>query len=493
MTVLHDILRHRTSTQPAVRTPEGVFSYREVVDLASRFAGGFRDAGLKPGDGVLVGVEQLQNVIALALGGWWKGLRVSLVRGGSPPDAKLRAAQATQPALQVWDRAIDAPLEAGRIVSCHTLLGDREKGCPICRDDDLGHESYTSGSTGSPKCVVRSHGALCADVRAIAAAMQLTPEDIVMAVLPYLSTVSVLPALVSGATVQQVPIRAHRLLRSQLSSTPMSVLVGTPYLFELLAKRGIPWRLHPSTRLVVSTSAFLRPTTARTFLSQTGLPIRSIFCTSESGNVTFNDSDEAECLIRSVGRPLPGVNLMPEPIPDGAWSGGGRIVVTSPHNATMYRGNPKLSDEVFTPTGVRTTDVGYLDEDGYLYLVGRLDDRIHVGMLVVDPIEVEEQLMKHPAVLDAMVIGQPHPRLQEIPVAWIVCASPVEDVDLVMHCREALDRYKVPRRFVRVRKIPRNKKGEILRRRADSVNHEIRAGIPAGHRSQEREGTVTPR
>jgi long-chain acyl-CoA synthetase len=111
-----------------------------------------------------------------------------------------------------------------------------------------------------------------------------------------------------------------------------------------------------------------------------------------------------------------------------------------------------------------TGDVARIDEDGFIWIEGRVSDMVNRGGLKVHPGEVEEVLRLSPAVADAAVAGAPDDRLGEVPVAFIVETSPVGDADLEALCRQHLAAYKVPVRFERVAAFPRNEVGKVVKR-----------------------------
>jgi acyl-CoA synthetase (AMP-forming)/AMP-acid ligase II len=112
-----------------------------------------------------------------------------------------------------------------------------------------------------------------------------------------------------------------------------------------------------------------------------------------------------------------------------------------------------------------TGDFGRIDDDGFVWIDGRVSDMINRGGLKVHPAEVEEVLCLSPSVREAAVVGAPDERLGEVPVAFIVERAPVTDVELEESCRTHLAPYKVPVRFERVDELPRNENGKLMKRK----------------------------
>jgi len=183
---------------------------------------------------------------------------------------------------------------------------------------------------------------------------------------------------------------------------------------------------------------------------------------SASDARTFGDAK-----LGALGRPHTGVEVTvhdgDRPVPTGTE---GELCVRSP-SMTVGHHDPALRDRL-TPDGfLRTGDIGYIDDDGFVWLSGRVSDMVNRGGLKVFPGEVEEVLRLHPAVADVAVTASPDDRLGEVPVAYLV-ASPgtprPDGTELAAHCRQTLAPYKVPVRFEWVSALPRNEVGKVLRR-----------------------------
>jgi o-succinylbenzoate---CoA ligase len=170
----------------------------------------------------------------------------------------------------------------------------------------------------------------------------------------------------------------------------------------------------------------------------------------------------------SSGKPLPGLEVRilgegGEVLPAGEV---GEVVVRGPVVAKGYLGDAAATEAVFRPEGLRTGDLGRLDAQGHLFVVGRLGDRITTGGAKVDPLRVEEVLRAHPGVADACVVGLPDAQWG-MRVAAAVVRRPGREVDeaaLEQHCRAALAPHEVPRSWAWVGEVPRSPGGKVLRR-----------------------------
>src|SRR3984885_1220982 len=174
----------------------------------------------------------------------------------------------------------------------------------------------------------------------------------------------------------------------------------------------------------------------------------------------------------------------------------GEIVITSPANAIGYWNRPEQSTETFRPDGLRSGDLGYLDEDGYLHITGRKTDLIISGGFNIYPAEIERVLAQHHDVDMVAVVGVPDPEWGETPVAAVIPKAHVSNQDaltaeLAALCRAELAGYKQPRRFVFWREFPLGPAGKILKREiANQVSHVSEAGakmpVPTGSTEERR-------
>jgi long-chain acyl-CoA synthetase len=176
----------------------------------------------------------------------------------------------------------------------------------------------------------------------------------------------------------------------------------------------------------------------------------------------------------SVGAVLDGIDLriVDESGDDVLVGDAGELWVRGPNVFAGYLDDPAATERVLTPDGwLRTGDIGYCDEDGYVYLVDRAKDLIIVSGFNVFPAEVEDVLLGHPGVVEAGVIGVPHPHTGEAVKAFVVAAegSDLDEETLIEYTRDHLARYKCPNKVVIVDELPRNAAGKLLRRSLDDA------------------------
>ncbi|AVT40938.1 class I adenylate-forming enzyme family protein [Plantactinospora sp. BB1] len=422
-----------------LETERGAVTGPELAGAARRYAAGF--ARYPRGAGVSIGLTDPAEALAVAAGAWWSGLRVAFTRTDSPHDPAAQA-RIVDALVQVVDAGTEAAGGVTRLTPGE-LLGPPVDGAPRCRPSDPALDLLTSGSTGTPKCVVFGHAAMVANARSLAAAMRIGRTDLLWTSLPHglpgvLSTVT-LPAAAADATALLVTPADPLVAADSLVAAAPSVVYAVPEFYDVLGRISPAAGSAPSVRWWLSSSSQLSAGRFDRMRERWGAVVRSFYCGSEVGTVTFNDDDDPDSVRSGVGRPLPGVRVLVER--DGSGSGvagvpdAGRLTIGGDLVALGYRERGVLVP--FPSDGVRTSDLGYLDDDGALRLVGRVDDRIHVGAEVVDPQMVEACINAHPAVHDCVVVPKPHTMLGSVLEARVVrrAGTALSERDVILACR----------------------------------------------------------
>jgi long-chain acyl-CoA synthetase len=223
-------------------------------------------------------------------------------------------------------------------------------------------------------------------------------------------------------------------------------------------------------RLALSGAARLPISTARLMRDRFGLDILEGYGLTEA-SPTVTSSLGAPPRFGSVGRALDGLEMRlvndDGDIPAGDV---GEIWVRGPNVFAGYDGDPEATAAVLTADGwLRTGDMATLDDDGYIWLVDRAKDLVIVSGFNVYPAEVEDALLSHPDVVEAGVIGVPHPHTGEAVKAFVVASesSDIDEETLIEFCHDQLARYKCPSKILFVDELPRNTGGKLVRHRLD--------------------------
>jgi malonyl-CoA/methylmalonyl-CoA synthetase len=487
MNLLFDTLTAAANPdQPFLERPDGRRDlYRDVISRTAQMAAALVSLGVRPGDRVAVQVEKSPENLYLYL---------ATLRAGAvflPLNTAYTLAELDYfltdagPAVVVCDPAVEAvvlPL-ADRIGARVATLDARGQGtlpdlaarqAPEFQTIDRGEQDlaaicYTSGTTGRSKGAMLTHGNLVANARTLVSLWQFTAEDILIHALPiyhvhglFVATNVVMTA--GAAMIFRLKFDAAEVL----SLLPRaSVLMGVPTFYtRLLAQPGLDRAAVGAMRLFISGSAPLLAETHSAFQARTGQAILERYGMTETGMNTSNPY-EGPRVAGTVGPPLPDVALrisdpdMGVPLSQGEI---GMIEVKGPNVFAGYWNMPEKTAAEFRPGGwFITGDLGRIDADGYVQIVGRGKDLIISGGLNVYPKEVEAEIDALPGVVESAVIGLPHPDLGE-GVTAVVATGGLTDLTetaVLAALSDRLARFKQPRKVIFVDDLPRNAMGKV--------------------------------
>lgn len=328
---------------------------------------------------------------------------------------------------------------------------------------------YTSGTTGRPKGAMLTHRNLLTNARAYVEAVGQRPEDRVLCLLPmyhcYGWTVCVTSSLLLGNPVIIQTTYNFKTALRLVQAQKVTVFVGVPAVMELLVD-GADLRELESVRLFISGGASLGEGLGERFSAWWRRPLLDGYGLSETSPVvSFNQPGHTR--FGSIGLPVHGVEtaiLGPDGtvLPPGQK---GEIGVRGPNVMLGYLNLPEATEKAFRGGWFHTEDVGYFDQDGYLFLVDRLKDMIISSGENIYPREVEEAIQAYPGVAEAAVIGVPDPLRGQAVASWVV-PEPGAEVDLRALRRTLLKQiaaYKVPKKYFLTDTLPRNHLGKLLK------------------------------
>ncbi len=317
---------------------------------------------------------------------------------------------------------------------------------------------FTSGTTGKPKGVVLTHGNLLASAKALLIAWRWTSDDRLILCLPLFHMhglgVGVHGTLLAGASMILQPSFDPEVVLAA-AADDATMFFGVPTMYTRLVDAPGAERLG-SLRLCVSGSAPLAAEMHRRIGEACGQTVLERYGMTETVMLVSNPFD-GERRPGSVGFPLPGVEVR---LADA----NNEIEVRGPNVFGGYLDRPEANAEAFTPDGwFRTGDIGELDGDGYLSIVGRAKELIISGGYNVYPREIEDVLRTHPSVVDAAVVGTPSDEWGEIVTAYVEATDDLDADELIAWAAVQLAPYKKPRIVHRIDALPRNKLGKVLR------------------------------
>jgi long-chain acyl-CoA synthetase len=462
--------------KPAIRYGDDCISFGRLQNQAEKWAEELEELDVTSKSRVVVAVEEPAEFIAFWMALWKLRCIPIPLEAGIKPDELKRAVAESQAHFVVLSPKNQAAADGATAALFTTYPDWRYLKMPSnseCRlPDDLALFFYTSGTTGTPKCIMFSHDAMRENVLNLCKAIDLSEKDTVFTpispVLPATLASAVLPALAAGATLAMPKTPLPGVILSKLVKTGATVFFAVPYVYEMLVpvmelRDGNPWE---EVRLCLTSSAMLQSQLFDRFYELSRLPIRSIYCSSEAGACTYNNSEILSVISNSVGQVLEGVAI--KIVAEGREVTGGEpgeVYISGRHLSNGYFQRPRLQEKVFEDGWVKTGDYARMDSSGFLYLEGRISDTINVGGFLVNPLEVEEVLLKHPGVDEAVVYRDRDAILGEVVAARVVLKKDANgnEQDLREFCVGNLSHYKVPRRIEIVDQLPKSRYGKKVR------------------------------
>jgi malonyl-CoA/methylmalonyl-CoA synthetase len=458
-------------------------SYADVDQAAGLHAATLARLGVQPGDRVAVQVGKSLDAVLVYLA----CLRIGAVM--VPLNPAYSSAELeyflldSEPALLLTrpEAATEAAAVAGHCRSPQVLtLGTNGEGsfaARVAREtlpapiavlpaEALAALLYTSGTTGRSKGAMITRANLLANGTALVATWQMSAEDVLVHVLPLFHVHGLFLSLnvlfAAGGSVRLLQRFDPSDTLSELSSA--SVFMGVPtHYTRLLACPDLTRETVANVRLFVSGSAPLLADTHRQFEDRSGKAILERYGMTET---LVNTSNPCSGVRKpgSVGLPLPGVQLR---IADAVQTGDqsvGMIEIRGPNVCAGYWRAPEKTAADRTADGFfRTGDLGTIDADGYVSIVGRAKDLVISGGYNVYPKEVELELDALPDIVESAVFGLPHPDLGEGVTAAITvkAGAAVNESALILALRTRLAAYKVPKRILVLEELPRNAMGKV--------------------------------
>lgn len=342
-------------------------------------------------------------------------------------------------------------------------------------DLDIAQILYTSGTTGTPKGAAMSHRSLMSEYTGCVIELQFTPSDVALAALPLYHTAQMhsftMPQLLVGATTHIIEGPDPDIVLPFIEAKKINSIWTTPTnVVRMLRHPNFAKHDLSSLRnLYYGASIMPEPVLAELRMRIPGIRPFNCYGQSETGpNVSVLRPEEHDARPTSIGRP----NLSVETrIVDGEMNDvpagvHGEIVHRTPQLMACYWDKPDETRQAFEGGWFHSGDVGYFDEEGYLFLVDRIKDIIKTGGVIVASREVEDVLFTHNAVAEVAVFGLPDPDWIEVVTAAVILrpGASINADELKSYARQSLAPFKVPKKILFVEDLPRNTAGKILKR-----------------------------
>jgi acyl-CoA ligase (AMP-forming) (exosortase A-associated) len=522
-----DFLVHHMLRASARRLPEKEalvhedrrLTYAETWRRVSNLGRGLSDAGLKPGDRIGIyldaSVEQTLSIFAAGCA----GAAFVPINGVLFPDqvrhiacdcrmrvlvtsaSKLATLAPVLPEMSSLETlvAVGPDVPAGITLPVRSFEALCEGGAPEASGDlaiekDLAAILYTSGSTGRPKGVMLSHAQIMAGSSIVSAYLQITENERILAVLPFSFDAGlnqVMTAFQQGATIVLKTFVFAREIVAALDRERITGLAGVPTLWSLLSQpsSSLGKQAWPHLRYITNTGGAM-PQDVLAILRRT-LPTTRIFLMyglTEAFRSTYLPPEELDRRPTSMGKAIPNTEILLVDENGRRCGPGetGELVHRGPTVSMGYWGQPDLTARVLRPNPFLPQELGdvervcysgdlvRMDEEGFLYFVGRRDNMIKSSGFRISPTEVEEILFQSGLVQGAAVIGVPDALLGQAVTAFVVPGEgrSVEPEALRAFCAERMPQYMVPKSIEVLDRLPKTSSGKVdypaLRRRQES-------------------------
>lgn len=509
---LHDwVFGHaaRTPDAPAIATVSVRLTYGELAERVRTLAGLLMAAGIGRGDRLLVALPNTPATVVVglainALGG--TALEASRVWGaemlaGIAARGHVRGAFVWGQDVRAWNGApLEWPLErlwvverAGQPAAPHERPGGTAtrllvedgtldpsfapkaaRSFPELQPDDPALVLFTSGSTGTPRGVIQTFRNIDANTRSIVEYLRLTTDDRAMLTLPlhYCYGRSVLQThLHVGASLFLENRTAFpRVILESMAAESSTGFAGVPLTFELFRRQvDVSSISLPGLRYVTQAGGPMAPETiawARDSFRPAQLYVM-YGQTEATARLSYLPPEMADAKAGSIGRGIPGVELRVvdergNQVPVGEI---GELAARGANVTPGYLDEPEETAAILVDGWLRTGDLAYRDEDGYLFLRGRTREMLKIAGHRVSPVEIEQVVACHPDVVEAAVFGRKDDLAGEVPVSVVVLrqGATLDDATLRRACQERLPPYAVPVAFHSVDALPRNEAGKLRR------------------------------
>jgi long-chain acyl-CoA synthetase len=471
---------HKCADKPAIFWGEDTITFNDILAQSRWVASELISArGIAPGDRVGIWLKNCPEFVSVLCGILQAGAVVVPINNFLKPDEVayiLKDCGArvliSETAMVEGTTRLREAIPGLQILNIESIA--RSDSAPTREnkqtEQDLAIIIYTSGTTGRPKGAMLSHGNLLHNVESCRKVLEAVSFDRFAVLLPmfhsFMLTVGILlPICVGGSLVLIKSLNPPKNIIAEILRNQATILPGIPQLFRTLANAPLPPNL--PLRLCISGAAPLPVEVLKEFNARFPIPLLEGYGLSEASPVVTMNPIPGPWKAGSIGLPIPDVevtiqNELGEILKTGEV---GELCVRGGNVMLGYLNQPEETRKVMRGEWLLTGDVGYKDDDGYIYITDRKKDMLLVNGINVYPREVEEIIYQFPGVKEAAVVSRPDQRKGEQPVAFVSVndGATVESKALVQFLRGKLADYKVPRNITILSALPRNATGKVLK------------------------------
>ena len=479
--------------KPYLQFYDQTLTYREFAQQVDTLANGLKKLGFAKGDiihvyvqnhpSVIISYFAIQKIGAIAgpINGWWKAPEVEYLlndskgRGLIIEDQYLSVLDEIRPRCPSLELVIEVgPSPRPGHVSFHKLMEESPKTLLKCQSqqDDVAYIFYTSGTTGNPKGVLLTHRNVIADTDGISAALNLKSGMTALCFLPLFHVNAMLTCVFSIKNGLAI------VLRKSFSASEFWQVVdrykvnffsAVPAVYQILLTDPSRQQYDLSSlHFGICGAAPLTRDTMTQFEQTFRIPIVEGYGLTEATCVSTINPRHGERKVGSIGLPLPGqiVKIFDEEGKECPPKKPGEIVISGDAVMQGYFNRPEETRSAIVNGFLHTGDVGYRDEDGYIFIVDRIKEMIIRGGENIYPKELDNVLAGNPKIREAATVGVPDPVMGEEIKAFILAADDsLTEGEVLRYCQDHLASYKVPK-YVEIldQDLPRNPIGKVLKK-----------------------------
>lgn len=486
-----------TPMQEAIVYEKTRITYAQLNQEVSRLAAGLKETGIRAGDKVLLALNNSPEfiisyyailrlgAIVIPINPQFTVNEIRVIVKDAPPSAVIAEKELMEALTQLvgemdsckkviltTTEAIQHPFApfAGVLAAGRDPVPDS-----VSSRDDVAVILYTAGTTGRPKGAMLTHYNLYSNAHTLSRLCNMTPRDRALLVAPAYhagaQTCVMNNAIVSGSTLIVHPKWSgpEAVLRT-IQEEKVTFMFGSPTMYSLIVNYPKTEQFDTSSWRIAYTGAAPLPREVfHLFEKKFGFQITEGYGLSEASPVVTSNPPDGPKKVGSVGKPIPGVEVKifdyeDKEVPRGQI---GEVVVRGPNVMKGYYNRDEETKWVMRNGWLHTGDLGYIDQDGFLFIVDRKKDVIIRGGININPREIEEVLSAHPKVFDVAVLGIPDAVMGEEVMALILLRSDVEadPEEFREFCQGKLAKYKIPRYFRFVDNLPKTASGKLMRKK----------------------------
>ena len=481
-------ITRKTPNKIALINEESSVTYELLFNQINRTVNTFKQIGIKEGDRILIQIGNRMEFIYCYFAAMKMEAIIVPINPTYTPKEIAFIAENAQPTLFICEQSAqkNIPVISSKSSEFKTYLlldeTDEDKDfhsvlkrhsstndSSIMNDDKVCQILYTSGTTGRPKGAMLTHDGLARNAMTYSEILKCTEKDIGLIVAPLYHSASqtncLLTMLISGATCYIMPKYNTEKVLHTLQAEKITYFFGPPTMYAMLLNNKCISKYEFALRIAFTGAASMPISVHEKWKEIFGFDILEGYGLTECSPIVSNHRYGKKIKHGSVGPPLPGIeiNIIDEEGIEVDTGMKGEVTVKGPNVMKGYWRMPKETAEVLRHGWFYTGDIGYKDEDGYLYIVDRKKDMINQGGLKIYPREVEEVLYQDTRFLEVAVVGEPDVIKGELVMAFVTLKNneKIDFEEVKETCRKELAPYKVPKRFYIIDKMPKTLSGKI--------------------------------